>query len=124
MRRFHAACSSSCNGMLTSASTSSVCGAPSWRKVALKEPARGLAAEEVDALILRVKEFFESEFRGRVSETARMRPVEHPGASRVHQLKHVLPVKGKEGRVHDFKDAAQQRGGFERANALTLKQIG
>jgi hypothetical protein len=89
-----------------------------------KQPASGLTAEEMDALVLRVQEFFKSQLRGRVSETARMRPVEHPCARGIHQLKHVLPVKGKERRVHDLEDAPQQRGCLERADALPLQQVG
>ena len=125
MRRFHAACSSSRRGWLTSASRSRVCGAPSWRKAAFaQQPAIGLVAEGMDALVGRSEQIFEAEFAGGSSKAAGMRYAEQLHSGIVDELQYVIAVKGEDGRVHDLENARQQGGGFERTHALLLQQVG
>ena len=59
-----------------------------------------------------------------MAKAARVGCAEQPDACIVDQLQKVFAVKGKQRRVHHFKNARQQSRGFERAHPLLLQQVG
>ncbi len=78
----------------------------------------------MNGLVGRGEQIFQAQFARGAAEAAGMGQAQQLDAGVVDQLQQVVAVKGKQRRVHDFKNARQQGRGFQRAHALLLQQVG